>query len=78
MLFRYQSGEEIKKGDRITFAGKPGEIEFVADPSTADPETESYIKEYGGGIMVLVAEDYGCVFISETLEEEDLVFMSRG
>jgi hypothetical protein len=30
MIFKYQSREEIKKGDRILFHGEPGEIELVA------------------------------------------------
>jgi hypothetical protein len=33
--FTYQSGEEIKKGDRVLFHGEQGEIEFVVDGSSA-------------------------------------------
>ena len=37
---KYQSGEQIAKGDRVLFHGEPGEIELVADPLANDPETE--------------------------------------
>ena len=45
MPFRYQSGEEIKKGDRVLFHREPGKIEFVVDPLIDDPETEGYENE---------------------------------
>jgi hypothetical protein len=75
--FKYQSGAEIKKGDRVLLHGEPGEIEFVADPLIDDPETEWYVQEYGGGAMVLVPKAFGPVFISHTEQDEDLVFISR-
>jgi len=34
---RYQSGEEIRKGDKVLFHGEPGEIEFVVDKLVGDP-----------------------------------------
>jgi hypothetical protein len=49
MPFTYQSGEEIRKGDRVLFHAEPGEIEFVADAIIGDPETEWYVEQYGGG-----------------------------
>ena len=30
------------------FHGEPGEIEFVADPLSNDPETNWYVQEFGG------------------------------
>jgi len=62
MIMRYQSGEEIKKGDRVLFHGEPGEIEFVAvDPD--DPEMHWYLQEYGGGIMIVEPKFFGRAFI---------------
>ena len=77
MPFRYQSGEEIRKGDRITYAGAPGEVEFVADRESGTPETDWYITEFGGGAAI-ITEKFGRVFIDETDSAEDLVFVSRG
>jgi hypothetical protein len=34
MPLYYQTGEEIRKGDKILLDGRPGEIEFVVDPSS--------------------------------------------
>jgi hypothetical protein len=75
--FRYQSGAEIRKGDRVLFHGEPGEIEFVADPLVNDPETKWYVQEYGGGAMVREPKVFGRAFISHTEQAEDLVFVSR-
>jgi hypothetical protein len=52
MPFTYQTGEEIKKGDRVTFHGDPGEIEFISDSLVDDPQ-DWYIKEFGGEVMVI-------------------------
>lgn len=74
---RYQSGEEIKKGDRVLFHGEPGQIELVADPLVNDPETKWYVQEYGGGVMVAEPKVSGRAFVSDTENAEDLIFASR-
>src|SRR5689334_1084634 len=33
MPFFYQSGQEIRPGDRVLIHGETGEIEFIADPA---------------------------------------------
>ena len=43
---KYQSGEEIKKGDRVLFHQEPGHIEFVAN-ELGDRETDRYISGDG-------------------------------
>jgi hypothetical protein len=75
--FRYQSGAEIKKGDRVLFHGEPCEIEFVADPLVNDPETKWYVQEEGGGVMVVEPKVFGRAFIPHTEQDEDLIFVSR-
>jgi hypothetical protein len=77
LAFKYQSGEEIKKGDRVLFHGEPGEIEFVADPAEKDSETEWYIEEYGGGVMVVEPKVFGRAFLPTTEDKEDLILTSR-
>lgn len=78
MVFKYESGVEIRKGDRVLFHGEPGEIELVAS-SKGDPETDSYVQEYGGGVMVVEPKVFGRVFIpADQLEKtEDLEFVAR-
>ena len=34
---KYETGEEIKQGDKILLHGEEREIEFVADQLTGDP-----------------------------------------
>jgi hypothetical protein len=77
MPLKYQSGEEIRKGDRVLFHTSPGVVELVADPLVSDPETDWYVQEYGGGVMVLQPGDLGRCFISDTEDAEDLVLVSR-
>jgi hypothetical protein len=72
----YQSGDEIRKGDRILLHGESGEIEFVADAAT-DPEGW-YVAEHGGGVMILEPKVFGRLFVSDTQNYEDLELVSRG
>jgi hypothetical protein len=51
-LFRYQTGEEIQKGDSVLFHGESGQIELVA-ADESNPETIWFLQEYGGGVMIL-------------------------
>jgi hypothetical protein len=76
VLFKYQTGEQIKKGDKVLFHGEPGEIELVAEPP-GDAETLWLVEEYGGGVMVKEPKFFGRAFLSNTQESEDLVFVSR-
>jgi hypothetical protein len=78
LILKYQSGIEIKKGDRVLFHGEPGEIELVAS-SPNDPETDWYFQEYGGGVMVREPKVFGRAFISaDQLDTtEDLKFVER-
>ena len=79
MPFNYVTGEEIGKGGRVIYPGVAAKIEFVADNATKDSETDWYVKEYGGGVMILELEPkvFGSVFLSETQHDEDLEFVSR-
>jgi hypothetical protein len=77
MPFAYQTGEEILKGDRVTYHGEPGEIEFVVDKATGDPALDWYIQEFGGGVMVVERKVFGRVFLRELESLEDLVFVAR-
>ncbi len=78
VTLKYQSGEEIKKGDRVLIHGEPAQIELVA-AKLGDPETDWYVTEYGGGVMVLGGVA-GRIFIpaKQLSEFEDLEFVSRG
>ena len=74
---KYQSGEDIRKGDRVLFHGEPGEIEFVADTFTGDPSVDWNIEENGPGVMILEPKFFGRVYIRDTEDNEDLVLVSR-
>ena len=77
MILKYQTGEEIQKGDRMLFHREPGRIELVA-AEPGDPETDWYIQEYGGGVMIIEEAAGRTVIPADKIEEcEDLEFVSR-
>ena len=78
VLKYYRSDIEIKKGDRVLFHGEPGEIELVAI-SQGDEETDWYVEEYGGGVIVIEPKFFGRAFIpADQLDETyQLEFVGR-
>jgi hypothetical protein len=78
MVLRYQSGEEIQKGDRVIYSGNPGEVELVA-VNPEDPDHSWYIEEYGGGVMIREPKLFGVVFIpsDQLSQSHELQFVSR-
>ena len=76
---KYPSGEEIKKGDRVTYHGEKGEIELVANPELEDLSGSErwYVQEHGGGVLIREPKVFGLVFVRQPNEDEDLVFVSR-
>jgi hypothetical protein len=75
MTFMYQSGEQIRSGDRIEYAGAPGMVEFVITGASDDPSMNWYIEKFPGGGFMIVTAQYGRIFMSEA--DEDLDFVSR-
>jgi hypothetical protein len=63
MLFRYTSGEEIIKGDRITLHGNPGEIEDLVTP---DDNADWDVKRQGGGCMIREPRVFGRILLKPT------------
>jgi hypothetical protein len=78
VTLRYQSGEEIKKGDRVLFHRGPAEIELVAI-TPDDPVSTWYVEEFGGGVLIREPNDPNPTFVpTEQLPDcEDLEFVSR-
>jgi len=78
VVLKYHTGEEIKKGDHVRYHKNPATIELVAtDPG--DPETDWYVEEFGGGVMILDPMVSGHTFVGadEIHDDEDLEFVSR-
>lgn len=76
--FKYKTGEDIRKGDKILHQGVPARIEFIA-VADGDPDLDWYVQEFGGGVMLLDSK-IGNVFISvdQISEIAVLEFVSRG
>jgi hypothetical protein len=73
---RYRSGQVIQRGDRIRYAGEPGEVELVADPNVTDETTAWHLDEFGPGCMI-TTEKWGAMFLRCTQEQEDLELVAR-
>ena len=76
MAPHYMSGEVIEPGDRIRYAGEPGEVEFVVDHGAVDEATAWYLEEHGPGCMIKTLR-WGSIFLHATEEEEDLELVAR-
>ncbi len=77
MALKYNSGQEIMKGDRVIYAGDPGVVEFIADPLVPDTDTRWYVETYGQGIMISEPRRHGSVFSSDPESDDELEFVSR-
>jgi hypothetical protein len=73
---KYESGEPVRDGDRIRYAGELGHVEFVADPDNPNEDTMWFIEQYGQGCMPITPR-FGRVFLDRPEEEEDLELVSR-
>ncbi len=69
---RYDSGELIQTGDRITFASSSGRVVWVYDDANPD-EDWSYL---GRGFLI-EAEGYGRVHLHCDEQNEDLILLGR-
>jgi hypothetical protein len=76
MPLTYQSGEEIHPGDRVTYGGNAGTIEFVVD-GAGNLETDWYFESCGAGVMVVEPKVFGRVYIHAPHDDEDLRFVAR-
>lgn len=77
MVVRYRTGEEIRKGDRVLLHREGVRVELVVC-ELGDPETEWYVREYGGGVMILEGPASRTFITVDRIEEyEDLRFVSR-
>lgn len=71
----YSTGEEIRVGDRVAYAGGPGRVVFIVAARSFSPE---YPEEQWGyldsGFMV-ETQAYGPILFDEA--DEDLVLVER-
>jgi hypothetical protein len=75
--FRYYSGEEVRKGDRITYHGESGEVEFLVTDKTGDATMDWYIENSPEGGFMIRANNFGNVFLTDSETDEDLLFVAR-
>ena len=77
MAPKYQTGEEIHRGDRVTYGGNAGVIELVVEALTGVAEEDWLFENNGAGIMVAEPKVFGRVYFHDPHEEEDLLIIAR-
>ena len=77
MVLRYQNGEAIHRGDRVTYGGNAGVIELVVEALTGEPEEDWLFENNGAGIMVAEPRVFGRVYLHDPHEDQDLQFVAR-
>ena len=77
MALRYQTGEEIHPGDRVTYGGNAGTVELVVEALTGTSEEDWLFETNGAGIMVAEPKMFGRVYLHDPHEDEDLLFVAR-
>ncbi len=78
MAYKHQSGEGIRKGDRVLFHRTLAQIACLAS-EPGDPGTDWYVRDFGGGIMIPDAvAGHAFLSASHIEDEEDFDFLSRG
>jgi hypothetical protein len=78
MPLKYQSGEEIRRGDRVLFHGQPGEVDFVVDGLSGDADMDWYFTKLGPGVMVLEPKHFGSAYVRAEFYPLEFVGRSSG
>ena len=74
MAHRYMSGQVVRIGDQIRYAGEPGKVESV----TTDPDgLDETFEQWGSGCMISTEKGVR-VFLCSTEGTEQLEFVARG
>jgi hypothetical protein len=75
----YQSGEEIRQGDRVEYAGHAAIIEYVADGTSSESEAGWNLEANGAGVMVVELQPvlFGRLYLTQPELADDLLFVSR-
>jgi hypothetical protein len=77
MVLKYQSGQVIQPGDRVTFGGNAATIERVVEGLTGNSKEDWLFETNGVGTMVAEPKVFGHVYLHDPREEEDLLFVAR-
>ena len=75
-VLRYQSGDDIREGDRVTYGGNPGVVELVVTGPSGDETRDWHFRASGPGIMIAEPRVFGRVYLSSPDDEEDLVLIA--
>lgn len=73
MPFTYWTGEEVRRGDAVSYCGEPGHVEFIVTHRVGDPAMDWYVETFSGGGFMITCAGFGRVFLTRSDEDLDLV-----
>lgn len=76
-VLRYQSGDDIREGDRVTYGGNPAVVELVVAGPSDDETRDWHFRTSGPGVMIAEPHEFGRVYLSSPDDEEDLLLVAR-
>jgi hypothetical protein len=79
MMLKYQSGEGVRLGDKVTFGGKAATVELVVGLN-GDPENDWQFETNGPGVLVVEVEPatlFGRMYMRNPETKNDLLLVAR-
>jgi hypothetical protein len=76
-VLRYQSGDDIQEGDRVTYGGNPAVVELVVSGPSDDENRDWHFRASGPGVMIAEPRVFGRVYLTSPDDEEDLLLVAR-
>jgi hypothetical protein len=79
-MLKYQSGEAVRLGDKVTFGGKAATVELVVVGLNGDPENDWQFETNGPGVLVVEVEPatlFGRMYMRNPETKNDLLLVAR-
>ena len=79
MTLRYQSGEEVRLGDLVTFGGSAGRVELIVVGLSGDRENDWQFETNGPGVLVVEVKPtvFRRVYLRNPETKAELLLVSR-
>jgi hypothetical protein len=79
MILKYQSGEDVRLGDKVTYGGKAGTVELIVVGLTGDLENDWQFEANGPGVLVVEVEPklFGRLYLCDPETKSDLLLVAR-
>jgi hypothetical protein len=79
MTLKYQSGDEVRLGDHVTFGGSAGRVALIVVCMNGDAENDWQFETNGPGVLIVEREPtlFNRVYLRDPETKSDLVLVAR-